>query len=495
MSRPYKKGDLVEFQSYAGTWYLAWYDFPRSSDSDFHWISPLGNRVGGFQDVHARRLRHASPLQKLSFVKANKKAKPNGQTSDWKDSGQASIYHDAANAMGYYAETRSKQGEGPWQMYTLDNACLFRDSEAECFTPLGEQPTREEAKAHLDALRQQSAKHNPTRRWDFTPSYPASSKEEYQQRVKEGNKRNLHIVVEGGRTAARYDEPPREETMATRSERLYRWVEQEPPWDARTQAPAVREVTLPALRPASRVERAIETLRAQQPMGALGFLVPSTIVPLVQAGFTKKEAEILLDRAQGRFFLALDDPTALSQFPLSDLLSLFVRAITERLVITQGHEIMLVPPGKRRGSILRGFALVEGKGRKPIPIITSRQLKEMYRLNKEAVTTTLGRPYGDDGRDDANYIKAVLAVVRRFILPRLNGKKLRVALLIDSPEGKEVRYLPVGEHFVSRQKGAEGPKIQYRTLKNVSLAALPDLLVSLSRRKKRRGRRLSRITP
>jgi len=165
------------------------------------------------------------------------------------------------------------------------------------------------------AKRALSAQENPKRQV-FTPSYPANTLEEYRHKVAEGDKPDLHTMVDGGRTTVRYGETPEHQTTKTKRTRQARWEDQTTPWNARTQSLAVHEVshmppnmrtpdtgsTLATEGAELEVARAIQRYRDQSKDGALGLVVPDTVWPLIRAGMPRPEATILVDRARRAFY-------------------------------------------------------------------------------------------------------------------------------------------------------------------------------------------------
>jgi hypothetical protein len=423
---------------------------------------------------------------------------PSGYTSHaWMDYERASIYHIPEQRVQFITEKTKSYPEG-WIAYTL-RSDLAENKDPKAVRQIGLGRSREEGKALLlREIRKTQARQNPTRTQWFTPSYEADSLADYREKVEQGNKRDLHRMVQEGRRGMRYGEGALKQTPATLQTRTTRWVDQQPPWEARTQAQAVRDVSF--LHPAARKgEPAPPTLAAriqaglqayQQATGStVGLIVPSTPEPLLRTGVPARAAAILVQRAAGAFFPEVE-PVSTAPAPVT--LAQFVQALSRDLngvlSLRRDGNLELKRPDEQRGWTVAGFALkFEDKPLLRLPL-TAARIQEAYAIAKE---TPDFRYVEDAPRVLTRILGILFRLVRTGTEDFTVPAELRVAL--ESAGKQEVRRIPVGEHFIFGTKEAEAPKIEYRSLRNVTLAELPALLARLAVRKKKRGRKLSAL--
>lgn len=362
------------------------------------------------------------------------------------------------------------------------------------------------AEAHLISpleLVAVSAKDNPTRHV-FTPSYEADSLEEYDRKVQEGQKRNLHVMVERGRTGARYGEAAAEQTPKTRAERRSRWADRLPPWGARTQSLAAHEVSHlpPSMRgktfgpaaagPELEVARSIRRYRETQPGGDRGFLVPDSVWPLLDAGMPRKEARILVQRAARTFYPEVPrDAMAELVSPKRSLLAA-VSAELRAMPFVRASEIS-IPGSERRGlGRLVEVSAAAPSGQSEV-LATDEDIERAINEYKESIERTRRYSFREDG---PRFIETFFAGLQQR-LEALSAAWNAPSLVL------ELWFAGLNEPFevdfssAEHSKFGEGPgssfRVKYKSLQNVSLSDLPRLLVRLARRKKRRGRRLQPI--
>lgn len=341
---------------------------------------------------------------------------------------------------------------------------------------------------------------NPVKR-TFTPSYPAETREEYEEMVRTGKKRFEHVQVEGGRTSVRYGGKGRgreaETVPGLASLTKKRLAQQQPPWDARTQAllawerahqeggprasvPLVSPTDLPLVH---RIEAAIEAYRTSTPKGELGFFVPHSPLPLIQAGMPNKVANILVRRAGGAFFPAVG-LTAIS--PPPSLEQDISRLIGGRMYVWRG--MLNVPvAGERQPEEVERFVLLGPQGQRETAL-TAANIRAAHDAWREKPRE---KPYLPS--DDVKFVQAVyimLVDTIRATARRWGTTELTLVLITTRQGVRRERQLSVREHSKVAEQAAPVEKVKYRSLRNVDLHELPTLLASLARRRKREGRRL-----
>jgi hypothetical protein len=337
---------------------------------------------------------------------------------------------------------------------------------------------------------------------EFTPSYPARNRAEYLKMVAEGDKRDLHRMVRGGRTGVRYGEGPDKQTDATLQARKERWDQEDPPWDARTQSLDVRAESFvpPSMRgaypsspfpqdPEGVVKAAIARFRRTSPAGKLGFVVPSSPEPLVRAGMPRKIARILVQRAPGAFFPDIRGPDLSVLLQPPTLAALITGALGRRLQLSKDGRIVLPEPGQERGATLVRVWIGDATHR-PRSVFTDEEIEAAYTRFREQIVRVEGRPFrAEDGeRFLSAFYDALDSVIRTTAASR-QSEDLRLALVFRLGKTEFVRMISTGEHSNLGRSTSAPSKAQYRTLQNVTLAELPRILVGVAGRKKRKGRR------
>jgi hypothetical protein len=367
----------------------------------------------------------------------------------------------------------------------------------------------------------------------FTPSYPASSKEEYREEVEKGPKpfppreedeRDLHIMIRGGRSAARYANVAESigtlEDEASLARRATRWEDQLRPWDARTQSPAIRERMRPvsveeirdyilmSLGPgaspeeiAAAMEEAaqdIEFLGVRAPRArdekvfrvrdaiarymqrqnqTLGFSVPDTVDPLVAAGMPQDAAEILVRRAARRLF------------PTEDLVFVpeppSVRAIIQRRFADLGRfrvtgtamdPTFAFARGAQTTADIERIFVQDLRTRRSLGSVSEKQLSDLL---------------GGRGRPFESILSGFYALVERMFefAARQADPTALVFILRSRETGQQVvRSLSTREHSKFLQGQRTARRMDYRTLQNIPLSDLPRILVGISRKGRRRAR-------
>lgn len=333
----------------------------------------------------------------------------------------------------------------------------------------------------------------------FSASYPAASQFDYSRQAnrcrllpakskrykKLGCKREEHLMIEGGRSHLRYPDYgpyPRDRTQGgpaaqgkKASEKTRRRLSKElPPWGERTQSrrSVGRKVDLTA-------QIATSIARYRQANGQeVGFSVPYNHSSLTAYGMPPKAAWILSGRAGGRFY-----PEVGLAFPKRSLLEKVEGAIGSPLVF--------------RGQSLEtqkalGFGYVSGikllvDGRVPMRLDADKIFRLAWPAGKEKKK---GRRLLTP--DDS---KAIWKLFRALSTLSHATKGKSKAYLIQFSGLKDEVVIPLsdGEHSKSLQGSASSRYPEYKTL-NVSLVDLPNLLARLSRRKKKKGRRLKQLS-
>lgn len=346
----------------------------------------------------------------------------------------------------------------------------------------------------------------------FTPSYPARNKEDYERQVRQGNKPLHHTQVRGGRSTARYGgSPPKMSRQTAR-----RLAEQGLPWDARTQSPEVWAQTLgrmgyeafehlakrnpsqklygpkgPGLkkrRLMRQIAKGLEALRQTQDTADLGLYVPPFAAPLIEAGVPEKPAYILASRAGGRFISAspmLQPEPELNSF--GELYAARFGSLPAVQFLSGGEAVL-----ESRGM---GHIQVVGVSFSQAPVqvlLTQEQIADLFNDWVRQVRAEEGGSY----RAEMDNPRFVVGLIRQIDeaardLPGSNeaGRHLfRVQF--------SNRNVPVDLPFSSLQHSDSvrdadmNFPTRYRTLENVSLNALPEVLAGISLRTKKEGRRL-----
>lgn len=367
----------------------------------------------------------------------------------------------------------------------------------------------------------------------FTPSYPASSKEEYREEVEKGPKpfppreedeRDLHIMIRGGRSAARYANVAESigalEDEASLARRATRWEDQLRPWDARTQSPTIRERMQPvsveeirdyilmSLGPgasqeeiAAAMEEAIRDVRfigdrapiakdekvlrvrdaiaryMQQQNQTLGFSVPDTVDPLIAAGMPQDIAEILVRRAARRLF------------PTEDLVFVpeppSVRAIIQRRFADLGRfrvtgtaidPTFAFARGAQTTADIERIFVQDLRTRRSLGSVSEKQLSDLL---------------GGRGKPFESILSGFYALVERMFefAARQADPTALVFILRSRETGQQVvRSLSAREHSKFLQGQQTARRMDYRTLQNIPLSDLPRILVGISRKGRRRAR-------
>jgi len=355
------------------------------------------------------------------------------------------------------------------------------------------------------------------RKKDFTPSYDERTQQSYDARAKrckklrkgteeyyeEGCKRDKHLMLAGGRSHLRYSKygpypkdkkegGPQSQGKKESSTTARRLSQRLPPWDRRTQAPdTVREDRERRGRSFDRlvvrIETAIEVYRRASPRGRLGFLVPDTPWPLIEAGMPKKTAWILADRAPNAFYTA-----AKVSLPQANLLDQTNRAIGKLAFGGElGREVIVVGKERELGPL---GALDLYVGGQRVGEITKEELAQQHDEWTEKVKSETGGRYRSR-EYDALLLKRIFLGIERIARPEQawsKGEEIELNLWFPrSEEEFEVRFRD-REHSKLVDKRALTSSVKYRTLENVDLSDLPTTLARLTRRKKREGRRLEK---
>lgn len=352
----------------------------------------------------------------------------------------------------------------------------------------------------------------------FSPSYPSVDQRDYDQQAEKGPKSWEHTLVTGGRQNVRYGQTaPQTEQRKRKSEiKEKRLQRKTPPWEARTQSPSVwiqtlyrRGFAIPesAVQEAkavakenpkkldsyygkkgstpgrqqkiNKIRTALEELQKQQPLGDLGLYVPPFVGPLLDVGLAPKVAHVLVGRAGGRFFATEETLEVPSANTFAELL---------RLNFASRPYVGYLPDGSVSIDI-DGFGAI-----KRIEVITKEQtytLVTASRIDRWHVDWVYeikkrdGRYFADV--DDPLFVKEVLKRVQLAEKGRALGFRISFS---SRKEPVELRFSRL-QHSNDSAKTDKQPTIRYRTLENVSLSRLPELLLSITERKKREGRRLT----
>lgn len=290
----------------------------------------------------------------------------------------------------------------------------------------------------------------------FTPSYPARTREEYLQKVAEGDKRNAHLMLVTGRTGFRYGEAANKRTPDTQRRRFLRLRDQTPPFDARTQALKTR-ATLNARRDAleERISDAIIDYQVATGTAGQFFSVPDTPFALVKFGMPKKAANILVRRASRAVFI---------QPPVTDV------SLEDRLAAAlDGQDLELVFASTRRGVEPRLGVITQGS--------TGLDFQPLVRISRM-----------EDGRFVRMLGPRDLAGMSE--LPQDFGGSPRVRFDFGDLIAEDLTQVEVdlsaGGHSKLGSGAVPSRLTDYRNLRGVSYNALPAVLARLSRRKSRR---------
>ena len=331
------------------------------------------------------------------------------------------------------------------------------------------------------------------KRKKFSASYPAASQLDYSRqanrcrllpakskRYKElGCKREEHLMIEGGRSHLRYPDYgpyPRDRTQGgpaaqgkRASEKTRRRLSEElPPWNERTQSrkSVGRRVDLTA-----QIADSIARYRQANNQQA-GFSVPYNHSSLTAYGMPPKAAWILSERAGGRFY-----PEVGLAFPKRSLLEKVEAAVGSPLVF-RGQSLE-TQKALGFGDVLGIRLRVDGRVRKRLDTGT---------IFKLAATEGVRQLTPSDQKAIGKLFRALSTLARKE-----KGKSK--AYLIEFSGLKDDVVIPLsdGEHSKSLQGSASSRYPEYKTL-NVSLVDLPNLLARLSRRKKKKGRRLKQLS-
>jgi hypothetical protein len=341
---------------------------------------------------------------------------------------------------------------------------------------------------------------NPTYH-TFTPSYEADSQADYAQKVREGSKRDFHVMVERGRTGARYGQSAEEQTPQTIARRKKRWDDEAPPWGARTQSAASHEASSlpPSYRgkelglvtdsPELRVARAIQRYRETQTEGAFGLSVPDTPWPLIEAGMPEKEARILVKRAPRAFFPDVPSPDARQLLLAKTSLLTDIAKELRGLPFVRASEIS-VPGDDRRGLGRLVEVGIAGAGGQFEVVATDEDIKEQIDQYKESIGRSRPYRFSEDGPRFITMFFGEVQTKAEALRARWGIPSVVVELWfagLDEPF--EVPFSG-GEHSKSGATPGSRAGVKYKKLQNVNLSDLPRLLVRLANRKKRKGRRL-----
>jgi hypothetical protein len=362
------------------------------------------------------------------------------------------------------------------------------------------------------------ANENPTRRKEFTPSYPAPTQREYDAWVARcasevgkpwkdrlGCKRLDHVMIEGGRTESRYQ---RGEVPAESAATAQRLGGPNRPFHARTQSVKVRKELryrdelarrpgLVASGPALEIARAIDRFRKTQPQGALGFAVPTAAGPLIKAGMPPKAAHILVNRAARKFYPDVPYTSMVSVPLLSRFRQGLGPIVMESKKVVAGGPVyqMRVEDNFDLGYFaeisVREGGVPTRQARAEV-LLDADEIARRYGAWREA-TTHYRRESGDPAFLDALFNTSL--VPRILDVARAWGKPDVVIEVLFDPSGREVEVpFSAMQHSKSSSYEAVPSKVDYRSLQNVSLTDLPRLLARLSRRKKRKGRQLKPLS-
>lgn len=303
---------------------------------------------------------------------------------------------------------------------------------------------------------------------------------------------------------------PREPSRRTRPAELPRRSQRaterldgsEPPLNRRTQSPASAALAEERKRnkgkaraavQASRVvacRRAIETIVGDQKL----FRVPSSLAPLERAGMPFLEAKTLIDRAGG---------------------SVIARGGALRPILADGPAGLL--PQQLRNAMTKHFreaVLIDLKGRKVrgersghldvrdpngllLGVIDTFQLRGSRngRTVSVDVTTDQGgnafewEEQYDNDRTPATFFTRMLTTVHEQL--QAAKKRLPDVRVVVRFKDAKLGEVVLGEEAI--KKSVVSTRAHYRSFRGVSVEELPELLVALANRKKRRGRRLKRV--
>jgi len=367
--------------------------------------------------------------------------------------------------------------------------------------------------------------------FDVPPSYDVKDEASYKRRLVQcrsltgdeeafreaGCKREAHLMVSGGRSTLRYMEEPQRRSRDS-WERL---LQPEKPFNARTQSEASNaraaerhrlarrnpeaEIIYfgPTERRVREVKLILESYRQSTPTKALGLLVPTSPRPLIKAGLTKKEANILVYRARGKLITDAPDLVKSKQKVFSRR-QLFEAKLGQRFGRLQ-DDVILRPPlmptdsnkalvaASKKKKVRRPFILLHlgilnprtGEAYESYAPVTIREtLEEAGADLNGALALLFGDTPGDGFAFDLTKVSRRWglseAAVDVFFIFRFQNKPVQAVISLT-------------EHSVRSEDIYQGRKVDYRTLRGISLTALPELLVSLASRKERRGRKLPRL--
>lgn len=367
--------------------------------------------------------------------------------------------------------------------------------------------SREEAQAWVEETQLSDierlalvARENPKRE-SFTPSYKADSETEYDRKVAKGRKRDLHVMVEGGRTGARYGQPPSHRTQETTEARQARWAVRERPWDARTQSKASHDVAHlpPSLRgkelglvadgPELAVARGLRHYRESMPGGELGLVVPDRPWPLIAAGVPEKEAHILTSRAPRAFYPDLSGAAAVALVaPQASLLPQVTKEVGG-LPFVRAREISVPGADKRGLGRLVEISIASPEGQSEV-FATDEDLGEQINVFRERIERTRRYRHEEDGQRFIEELFQRLQQAADALRARWKAPAVVVELWFAGLNEPFEVVLSSAEHSKFPAAGVTRARVKYKNLQNVNLVDLPRLLVRLAKRKKRKGRRL-----
>ena len=355
------------------------------------------------------------------------------------------------------------------------------------------------------------------RKKDFTPSYDESTQQSYDSRARECQKlkkgteeyrkkkckRDKHLMLEGGRSHLRYSKygaypkdkregGPKAQGKKEAPPTGNRLRQRLPPWDSRTQAlDTIRRDKerrgKSSDRLVAQITNAIDAYRKKSSRGKLGLLVPDTPWPLIEEGMPRKAAWILTDRAPNAFYYA-----AKVSLPHESLLSQTNRAVGELAFGGElGREVIVVGKERKLGP-LGSMDLYVGGQR--VGEVTQEELARQHDEWTEEVRGKTGGRYR--AREyDSSLMKKIFQGIESIARPEqawAKGEEIELALWFPrSQEEFEVDFTS-REHSKLVDRRALTSSVKYRTLENVDLSDLPAMLASLTRRKKREGRRLEK---
>lgn len=461
--------------------------------------------------------------------------------------------------IGYWQWVATLRSEAPWAEEYSQSPSISRHNPThpKDFTPSYEADSQRVYDAKVAICASEVNKPWKDRHYAYVPGYPA-----------EPCKRTDHVMIKGGRKASRYPDarwaggkapgvyppdPHESPTKRTRGggpkaesrgrprrgslpatepgkkkgRRQSRKTGQRlggpnPLYYARTQPVVSGTPSKPGLvvsGPGLDITRAIDRYRQKQPRGELGFAVPRSEWPLIQAGMPKKAARILVARAGGRFYP--DVPyTRMVATPLlssvqevlgplevfydedADGVKVPIVQVRSRTRTEAGYIAELsvreggVPAEKARASIL-----VEWDGIQQ----AYQRWVESVKASRPARTAgwRAGRHSGSTGgynaaEDDPLFLRDFFnEVLTREVVKQAEAWKSPQVVIetIFDPSGMEFDApFSAGEHSKLGQYEALPSEVDYRSLQNVSLSDLPRLLVRLSSRKKRKGRKLKPLS-